>query len=65
MYNQKTSVDSLLETTQAKSKELESAGVETRTADSPPVLLSREFEHHLILSAWSNLRDELIMRGGN
>lgn len=69
LYNQRNSVDTSIET---KKHHSEDCSLETKAErigedekKSSAVLLSREFEHHLILSAWNALRDELVMRGGN
>lgn len=56
----KTSIDSLVETKEASS--YENTSMEITENNQSTALLSREFEHHLILSAWSALRDEIVIR---
>jgi hypothetical protein len=57
LYTQtQPSVDSIVETSPKES------AFETQDVERKEEVLSREFEHHLILSAWNSLREQLVMR---
>ena len=61
LYNQNNPpmTESVIET---KKTVIEDDSLETKESEKESSLLSREFEHHLVLSAWNALREELVMR---